>query len=44
MAKLPKDAWSQPFQYVNNGETIDIISAGPDKQAGTADDISNSDE
>ena len=43
--RLPKDAWDHDFEYVCPGKkhphSIDIISAGPDGQFGTDDDIIN---
>jgi general secretion pathway protein G len=43
--ELPKDAWGTEFQYEypgkNNRMKGDILSAGPDRQFGTADDINN---
>lgn len=44
---LPSDAWGRPFQYEyppqhhDGGEKPDISSGGPDKQFGTADDVTN---
>jgi general secretion pathway protein G len=44
---VPPDAWGNPLQYAfpgpnhPNGEKPDISSWGPDKQAGTDDDINN---
>ncbi len=34
--KLPKDAWGQPYQYLNPGvhQEIDVLSFGADGQAG----------
>jgi len=37
--KLPKDSWKQPFIYTNSGDSFDIISFGPNKKEGGADDI-----
>jgi general secretion pathway protein G len=39
---VPNDPWGTPYIYRNpgtNGHDFDLISAGPDKQEGTADDI-----
>ena len=33
------DAWGTPFAYERKGKTFEIISAGPDRIAGSADDI-----
>ena len=39
---LPRDAWGTPFEYRNAGDgTFKIISAGPDMQMGTSDDITS---
>jgi len=42
LTKPPKDPWGQPFVYVcpaQNDDGYDISSKGPDRQAGTDDDI-----
>jgi general secretion pathway protein G len=41
--RLPDDPWGQPYQLVSPGEmgTVDIFSNGPDRTAGTDDDIGN---
>lgn len=43
--KLPDDAWGNPLQYSypgqHNANSPDISSWGPDKTAGTDDDITN---
>ena len=48
LQKLPVDAWGTPFSYrvpgKRNGNGYDIISAGPDRQVGTADDFGNWEE
>ncbi len=39
---IPSDPWGKPYFYRSPGEDgreYDIISSGPDKQEGTADDI-----
>jgi general secretion pathway protein G len=45
MEKIKPDAWKVPFQYfsptTDPNAPFEIISAGPDKQFGTADDISS---
>lgn len=44
MDDLPKDAWKKPFQYKcpsEHGKDYDLVSSGPDKRFGTADDITN---
>ena len=42
---IPPDPWGTPYKYQcpsdNPDKDYDIISAGPDKVMGTADDISN---
>lgn len=42
---LPKDAWGEEFSYKAPGEhnrlTFDLSSAGPDREAGTDDDLVN---
>jgi general secretion pathway protein G len=42
---VPKDAWGRDFQYVcpgkHNADSYDVVSAGPDGQFGTDDDIGN---
>ena len=40
--KVPMDPWGHPYAYKapgDNGREYDIVSAGPDGQAGTPDDI-----
>jgi general secretion pathway protein G len=40
--KLPSDPWGHPYVYRcpgTNGKDFDLLSAGPDGQAGDADDI-----
>jgi general secretion pathway protein G len=42
LEKVPNDPWGTPFVYKQpgeNGRDYDIVSAGPDAQLGTADDI-----
>lgn len=43
--KLPLDPWKQPYIYrypgTHNKDGYDLFSSGPDKIAGTADDIGN---
>lgn len=43
--KLPLDPWAEPYQYVYPGTRnkggYDLFSKGPDKAAGTEDDIGN---
>ena len=43
MTAVPPDPWGSPYQYANPGSKnpngYDIYSKGPDKQAGTADDV-----
>jgi general secretion pathway protein G len=40
---IPDDAWDTPLKYTvaKGGRTFAIISAGPDKQFGTDDDLTN---
>lgn len=33
-----QDGWETPFRYVRTGDSYELISAGPDRQFGTADD------
>ena len=43
-ALLPKnlaDQWGTPFQYKLNGNSFEIRSAGPDRQMGSQDDLTN---
>lgn len=35
------DSWGVPFQYTKQGKKIKIISAGPDGEYGTDDDLTN---
>lgn len=37
--KLPNDGWGKPFAYALVGDAPTVTSAGPDGQAGTADDV-----
>jgi general secretion pathway protein G len=41
--RLPQDPWGKDYQLRNPGEhsRIDVFSAGPDGEVGTADDIGN---
>jgi len=39
--EIPADPWGNPYQYEAQGETAKIWSFGPDRQNGTADDITN---
>ena len=39
--RMPKDAWGTDFSYSLQGENYKLSSAGPDGQAGSADDITN---
>jgi len=41
MKSPPKDAWGNDFSYSVQGDSYKLISAGPDGQAGSSDDISN---
>lgn len=43
VSQVPLDSWGNPFTYsadeLNN--RVQIVSSGPDRQAGTTDDVSN---
>lgn len=45
MDQMPKDAWGKDFKYAcpseNKDKDYDLVSAGPDGQMGTSDDINN---
>jgi general secretion pathway protein G len=45
VSDIPLDPWGQPYTYEYPGRLnpsgYDIVSTGPDKQPGTADDITN---
>ena len=45
MDEVPNDPWDHPYKYTcpgqNNSDGFDILSAGPDGQEGTEDDITN---
>jgi general secretion pathway protein G len=43
IAGLPNDPWTHPYIYKFPGDhgEVDVFSAGPDGQPGTADDIGN---
>lgn len=41
LKSMPKDAWGNDFSYSIQGDSYKISSAGPDGQAGSADDITN---
>ncbi len=38
---ISKDPWGSPYEYTINGSEFVLKSIGPDRQAGTADDISS---
>jgi general secretion pathway protein G len=48
LSKQFKDPWGNPYQYQCPGQhnpgSYDLVSAGPDGQMGTEDDITNFDE
>lgn len=47
LEKVPKDAFGEEFKYIyppQNGTYYDLISAGPDRQFDTEDDITNWDD
>jgi general secretion pathway protein G len=35
------DSWGTPFQYTKQGKKVKLVSAGPDGDFGTEDDITN---
>lgn len=39
--EIPTDPWGNEYVYRKNGRDFEIISAGPDGQEGTEDDISS---
>ncbi|MEI8352424.1 MAG: type II secretion system major pseudopilin GspG [bacterium] len=39
--RMPKDAWGNDFSYSLQSDSYKLISAGPDGQTGSADDITN---
>jgi len=45
MSKVPQDPWHKDYEYrtpgTHNPESFDIFSLGPDRVAGTDDDIGN---
>lgn len=43
VSKIPMDSWGNAFTYAadENSNKVNITSVGPDRQAGTADDISS---
>jgi general secretion pathway protein G len=47
MDEIPIDSWGTAYQYrfpgIRNPRRPDVISAGPDREFGTADDLSNQD-
>ena len=36
---LLTDLWGQPFEYVHDADSPQVVSSGPDQQRGTPDDI-----
>ena len=38
-SKVPKDTWKSDFVYIQNEDSFDLISIGPDKKENTKDDI-----
>lgn len=36
---ISKDPWGNPYEYKINGSEFEVRSMGPDRQSGTADDI-----
>jgi general secretion pathway protein G len=45
LRSVPLDPWGTPYRYVepgvHNAGGVDICSAGPDRQVGTGDDVTN---
>lgn len=39
--RMPKDPWGNDFGYAVKSDSYEIKSAGPDKQMGSADDLTN---
>lgn len=41
--KVPKDPWGNAYEFTCPGKelAVDVMSAGPDSEMGTADDIAN---
>ena len=37
---IAKDPWGSPYEYKPNGTDFELKSIGPDRQSGTADDVS----
>ena len=35
------DSWGTPFQYTKTGKKFKVVSAGPDGEIGTEDDLTN---
>jgi general secretion pathway protein G len=45
LKKIPKDPWGNEYTYrYDGGDSVVIVSAGPDGTEGTDDDISNQDD
>lgn len=45
VSRVPKDAWGRPFRITCPSEHgVDVVSAGPDGEFDTADDLSNAPE
>jgi general secretion pathway protein G len=34
MKQMPKDAWNTPFVYLNNGDSVELVSYGADRKEG----------
>ncbi|WP_324170598.1 type II secretion system major pseudopilin GspG [Sulfurimonas sp.] len=39
--KLPKDSWGNPFIYLNNSGSVELVSLGADKKEGGEDSASD---
>ncbi|MEK9137329.1 MAG: type II secretion system protein GspG, partial [Bacteroidota bacterium] len=39
LERPPMDPWGTPYQYSLSSDGFSIVSAGPDKRRGTADDV-----
>ena len=39
VSDVPNDLWGTPFQYWSSNDTVHLLSCGPDRKPGTADDL-----
>lgn len=39
LSNYTHDAWGKPFRYTRKGNDYELVSAGPDREFGTADDL-----